>query len=429
MERGNSIFRHVCAGVMIATTTICYSAEEKLIILDEGLWQADNGRLSYFADGDMVSNQWFRDVNGYKLGDTPNYIIAVNDGLIAIAVNWSNVVQFITPEGKAVGAVESIPNVRCLASDGNYVYATSYAHECYTSFGLVEFEKGYVAKIDIKDFSVVGVCEVGYEPEGIALYNGTLFIANSGGYAFQEGHDYEQTVTLVETESMEKTGEIDTGCINLYGDLSQSGRYLCINSTGDYYETPGRCIIMDCKEALKNPESCFVVLPYAATYNCASGAGQFFAVGAGYSYLTGEYEFNCLTLNAQEILESYGERGVTEGLPGDVAERIMQFEAPYSIYRNPYTGKIYATDAGSYAGSGRMYQWSADGQFTGSWPTYINPGKMLALRPDSDQSRIETIEEASDIGLPKQIYDLLGRKVSIPIEGEMYIVDGKKVIY
>lgn len=89
--------------------------QERIILLNEGNWQADNGRITYFEDGKVVSNQWFRDVNGYKLGDTPNDIIAVNDSLIAIAINWSNIVQFIKPDGKAVAATEDVPNNRKLA--------------------------------------------------------------------------------------------------------------------------------------------------------------------------------------------------------------------------------------------------------------------------------------------------------------------------
>ena len=41
-------------------------AQERLILLNEGMWQADNGRVSYFEDGSILSNQWFREKNGYK---------------------------------------------------------------------------------------------------------------------------------------------------------------------------------------------------------------------------------------------------------------------------------------------------------------------------------------------------------------------------
>lgn len=86
--------------------------------------------------------------------------------------NWSNIVQFITPEGKAVAATEDVPNNRKLATDGRYVYVTSYAHEC----GAMTFTKGYVAKIDTETFKVVAATEVGYEPEGIACYDGHLLL-------------------------------------------------------------------------------------------------------------------------------------------------------------------------------------------------------------------------------------------------------------
>ena len=40
-------------------------AQERIILLNEGMWQADNGRITYFENGQVVSNQWFRDRNGY----------------------------------------------------------------------------------------------------------------------------------------------------------------------------------------------------------------------------------------------------------------------------------------------------------------------------------------------------------------------------
>ena len=193
--------------------------QEKILILNEGNWQADNGKLTYFEDDHVVSNEWFREKNGYKLGDTPNDIIQINDTLIAIAINWSNIIQFIRPDGTAVAATENVPNNRKLASDGRYVYVSSYGHECETIDGMKAFTKGYVAKIDITNFKVVAATEVGYEPEGIALYDGHIFVANTGGYAFQEPHEYETTVSILNAETMQLVKNVDTGTINLYGKI------------------------------------------------------------------------------------------------------------------------------------------------------------------------------------------------------------------
>lgn len=419
-------------------------AQEKLIILNEGNWQSDNGRISYFEDGKIISNQWFRDVNGYKLGDTPNDIIQVRPNLLAISVNWSNIIQFIDAQGHAIAATEDLPNNRKLCTDGNYVYVSSYGHECVTVEGLQEFTRGIVAKIDANTFKIVKAVEVGYEPEGIAFYKGKLFVANTGGYAFQEDHEYETTVCMMDAETLQVERVIDTGQINLYGKMSQSGQYLCINSPGDYYDIPAAAIILDCQAAIdgKPDEECFAKLDYAATYSTTAADGSFYAIGSRFSYYTGEYTFNTITINPARVIESQGGDGVEETLPGNMLNDIKAISMPYGLYVNPYTGYIYATDAAGFVEGGTLYQWSPSGELINTYGLYINPGHFLALNPEGeepptpdptptpdpnpDQSSIESIESSSPGQYP--LYNLQGIKVSAPQKGQIYIQNGKKVI-
>lgn len=403
------------------------NAQEKIILLNEGNWQADNGRMTFFEDGVIVSNQWFREKNGYKLGDTPNDIIQINDNLIAVAINWSNIIQFITPEGIAVAATEDVPNNRKLASDGRYVYVSSYGHECNTVHGMDYFEKGFVAKIDINTFEVVSTVEVGYEPEGIAYYDGCLFVANTGGYAFQEPHEYETTVSIIDAETMTVVKEIDTGIINLYGKMSQSGKYLCINSPGDYYDVMPSSIIFDCDKALSGESPCFQVLPYAATYNTTTIDGNFFAIGSRYSYYTGEYTFNYVTIDPKKVMQTKGKEGVVDQLPGTVKEDIKKMAMPYGIYVNPYTGYIYATDAASFAEAGKLYQWDPHGQFLSVNKVYINTAHFLALPPDGHFTGITNVT-TQHVPTYHGIHDLQGRQVKTPRTGGLYIQNGRKFI-
>ncbi|MCH5245942.1 MAG: hypothetical protein J1E84_05725 [Muribaculaceae bacterium] len=406
------------------------TAQERLIILNEGLWQADNGRVTYFEDGKIVSNEWFREINGYKLGDTPNDIIQINDNLIAIAVNWSNIVQFITPQGKAVAATEDVPNNRKLATDGRYVYISSYGHEVAINGSFMEFTKGYVAKIDTETFKVVSAVEVGYEPEGIAYYEGHLFVANTGGYAFQENHEYETTVSIINAETMKVVRTVDTGQINLYGKMSQSGQYLCINSPGDYYDVQATTIIFDCKAALNGaPDAyCFHSLEYAATYNTVDTEGNFYAIGSRYSYYTGEYEFNYLRINPEELFESDGCDGVDEDFPGSVLSDIKQMMMPYGLYINPYSGYIYATDAASFTSAGKLYQWSPNGELIGTYKVYINPAHFLALPHDGHLGGV-SMTERNEFRTDSTGYNLQGMKVNNLLPGQIYIQNGKKFIY
>jgi DNA-binding beta-propeller fold protein YncE len=404
-------------------------AQEKLIVLNEGNWQSNNGRISYFNNGSIVSNKWFEENNGYGIGDTPNDIIQINSNLIAIAVNWSNIIQYITPEGKAVAATEDVPNNRKLCSDGRYLYVSSYGHECKTVDGYVYFTKGYVAKIDVTNFTVVATCEVGYEPEGIAIYDGHLFVANSGGYAFQEDHEYEHTVSIIDASTMKLVRDVDVHQINLYGKMSQSGQYLCINSPGDYYEIPACTIIFDCKRALAGADDCFVTLEYASTYNCVARDGTFLAIGSRYSYLTNEYTFNYITIDPVKVMAD-GPAGVSESLPGTMLSDIQKMTMPYGIYVNPYTGYIYGTDAGGFVSAGSLYQWDPSGKLLGKHKVYINPAHFLALPPNGVFQGIDAVRtDASTTDADGALYNLQGIRVSNPQRGEIYICNRKKLIW
>lgn len=337
---------------------------ENLIICNEGNYQSDNGQLSYY-DGTVgvLTNKWFRQVNGSKLGDTPNDIIQVNDTLIAIAVNWSNIIQYIHPDGTACGATENVPNNRRMCADGNYLYITSYAHKC----GNQTFEKGYVAKIDVRTKQVVATCEVGWEPEGVRLYDGKLYVANTGGYAFSENHAYETTVQVVDAETMKSIKTIDTGCINLYGEMSQAGQYLCINSCGDYYNVKPKTVIVDCKtDEVKT-------FDFPATYNSTDG-NVFYTVGSEFSYNTGEYVYSIKTINpkTQEVKDGIFCEAITQ--------KIKEITSPYELYVSPYTKNVYFTDANSYGSAGYLYGYTKEGQpVFAPQKVYVNPAHILAL--------------------------------------------------
>ena len=415
--------------MILCSIIMSVQAQERIILLNEGNWQSDNGKITYFEEGKIVSNQWFRDINKRKLGDTPNDIIQINNNLIAITVNWSNIIQFISADGKRVAETEDVPNNRKLATDGRYVYVTSYGHECGTINGYVMFTKGYVAKIDIRTFKVVATCEVGYEPEGIAYYKGHLFIANTGGYAFQEDHEYETTVSIINAETMQPVKQIDTGQINLYGKMSQSGQYLCINSPGDYYDIPAATVIFDCDRALNGDDDCCVALEYASTYSTTMLNGNFMAIGARFSYYTNEYKFNYVVINPEEVIATGGAGGVEETLPGTMLADLKTLGMPYGLYVNPYTGYIYATDAGSFAASGALIQWSPEGVLKGKHKVYINPAHFLALPPDGNFTHIEPIVETEKQIENNEIYNLKGLRVDkrVPVNRGVYIHNGKKI--
>lgn len=339
--------------VVISTPT---KTEDKLLILCEGLWGMDNSCISYLDQGTLV-NKWYQKQNPkHRLGDTGNDIIQVNDTLIAISVNWSNIIQYIYPDGRAIAATEDIPNNRKLATDGDYLYCTSYANH------------GYVAKVDVRTKEIVDTCHVGYEPEGIAYYKGRLFVANTGGYSFQEGHEYESTISVIDAQTKKELKRIDTGCINLFGKMSQCGQFICINSCGDYYDVEPKSVVlnMDSEE--------FKIFDFPATYNCTYD-GKFYTIGSAFSYNTGEYQYSIHTISLPSMQ-------VEEGLAeyAGAEEVIRQMQSPYGIYISPYSGHLYVSDARSYATNGYVFEFDRQGnQLNKYYLDGLNPAHFLAL--------------------------------------------------
>lgn len=99
--------------------------------------------------------------------------------------------------------------------------------------------------------------------------------------------------------------------------MSQSGRFLCINSPGDYYEVQAATIIFDCDASIAgaDDEECFVSLEYASTYNCVTLDGRFYAIGSRYSYYEGDYTFNYVVIDPEKVMESQGGEGIDEEFP------------------------------------------------------------------------------------------------------------------
>lgn len=330
---------------------------DRLLVLCEGLWGMDNSCIS-LVDSTGVTDKWFQLHNpGMKLGDTGNDIILVNDTMLAVSVNWSNIIQYIRPDGTAIAATEDIPNNRRLTTDGAYLYCTSYA------------EHGYVAKVDLRSKQIVDTCHTGYEPEGIAYYKGRLYVANTGGYSFQEkDHGYESTVSVIDAATMKELRRIDTGCVNLYGTMSQSGQWLCINSAGDYYNITPKTVVLN----MENEQ--FRVFDFPATYSTVAD-GCFYTIGSSFSYNTYAYEYSTHVIELPSL-------NVSEGLGqySSAQAAIEQMQAPYGIYISPLTGHLYVSDARSYATNGYVYEFDTTGQQLRKLLLKgVNPAHFLAL--------------------------------------------------
>ena len=328
-----------------------------LYLLSEGQFGSNNSALTRIsADTWTVDSDWYLGVNGEPLGDTGNDIAVIGDRIV-IAVNGSNIIEVCDRStGKSLGSTEAVPGCRRIAPDptGEYAYVTSYADD------------GYVAKLRLSTMALAGKCRTGYEPEGVVYHGGNIFVANTGGNAWDGSHSYETTVSVIDAATMTELKRIDTGLVNLYGGFVQNDlypRYIMVNACGDYYASPAGSCIFDCES-----QSVVAKYDFPATY-VATHDGKFYVLGSSFSYATYAYEYTFKTIDMAS-----GTPVVSDGiLNGDFQSSVASMTAPYGLAVAP-DGEFFVTDAGNYASNGILWRFSSDGALLGKTTVGVCPG-------------------------------------------------------
>ena len=231
-------------GQAVDVSAISTSAQ-KLFVLNEGGMGSNNSTLDFlrFKDGQYITGA-FKKMNpsvGAGLGDVGNDI-AIHGNEAWIVVNNSGIVEVISAQDETEIAAIQVPTPRNIAFDDNYAYVTSWAG-AFVNYGAdysvtdSSNPKGQVYRIGLTSKKVEGTVEVGYQPEGIAYYNGKLYVANSGGISSQlpPNYSYDNTVSIIDAASfkVEKTVEVQVNLKNVYSDGKGA---IYITSLGNYYD-------------------------------------------------------------------------------------------------------------------------------------------------------------------------------------------------
>lgn len=279
-----------------------------------------------------------------ELGDVGNDIGIYGSKLYAV-VNCSHLVEVMDATTARHVATVSIPNCRNIVFDGGFAYVTSYA-------GPVEMDpnsrRGYVARIDTLTMKVTDTCLVGYQPEEMAIHEGMLYVANSGGY---RAPDYDNTVSVVDLESFREVRRIPVA-INLHR-MEKDGRgRLWVSSRGDNRTVSPQLLALD-------PESGKVLRHVdAAVGDMAFHDGKLFIAGEG--------TFDVYDVD-RDILVKGG--CISDGT-GQTISR------PYGIAVNPVNGDVLITDARDYVTPGTLRCYNSYGYLkwtvtTGDIPAHI----------------------------------------------------------
>ncbi|MBO4475907.1 MAG: hypothetical protein J5737_04215 [Bacteroidales bacterium] len=218
----------------------------KLFVLNEGQMGSNNASLDMLrlSDASYITGV-FKKMNPEEaagLGDVGNDIAVIGDELW-IAVNNSGIVDVLSAKDETEIAPIQVPMPRSLAYDNKYVYVSSWngAVAVYGSDWSVDSSQsknptGAVYRIDRRTKKVEGSVEVGYQPEGLAVYNGKLYVANSGGISnfLPPTYAYDKTVSVIDTKTFKVEKSIDVE-INLQKVYSDGKGNIYVTSFGNYY--------------------------------------------------------------------------------------------------------------------------------------------------------------------------------------------------
>lgn len=338
-------------------------------LLNEGNMGSNKSTLDYF---DYTTGKFKRNIYAAinpnvpkELGDVGNDIAIYGNRLYAV-INASNKVEVMDAiTARRIGQID-IPNCRYIKFDHGFAYITSYAGPIQINPNYTQ--KGYVAKVDTATLSVVDKCIVGFQPDGLEITNGKIYVANSGGYMGAGSTEkYERTVSVIDLTTFKEDQRIDVA-YNLHHIKADKRGDLWVTSRGDYKKLPSRLYFID-----KAQQRVTDTLPIAVSNYYLDG-DSLYVYSTEWSYIT--YS-NVVTYG---IVDTRTHKIVSRAFITDGTDK--EIEIPYGIMVHPITKDIYVTDAGNYVSPGILYCFTKDGKKKWSVRTGDIPAHF-ALLPKS----------------------------------------------
>lgn len=321
--------------------------ESGLLVLNEGLFNHNNSGLSWINTADhSVGNQFFEEKTGRGLGDTGNDMKRYG-GKVYIVVNVSSTIEVLNAQtGQSIRQITMIADgtpkqPRSIAFHGSNAYVTCY--------------DGFVDVIDTSTLLITQRIAVGSNPEGLAVSNGKLYVANSGGLNYP---DVDSTVSVIDLTSHHELQRIVVGknpgtvCADHQGDIY-------VISRGNYSSIPSRMhrinTVTDTKE-------------YSYSFD-ASGISRMnnFLLITYYDQSSANSSIALFDATTEQMTQA-------SFIPTNTITTL------YGIQYAPETDRIYCCDANGYTNTGYVHVFTSSGIFELTYTVGLNPSKVLVFQ-------------------------------------------------
>jgi len=312
--------------------------EDGMLVLCEGLFQHNNASVSWFGFDGTQDNNFFQTRTNRELGDTGNDMKRYG-GKIYIVVNVSSTIEVMDAFSfKPLQQINMQANgqpkqPRSLAFANGKVYVTCF--------------DGFVDVIDTSSLSVTQRIPVGANPEGLAVANNKLFVANSGGLNFP---NVDSTVSVIDLSVNAEITRITVGN-NPGGVFAAPTGEVYVIARGNYGSIPSRMKRID---AGTNQ----LVESYSFDVSGMTGFGSTEMLvynGSGIS----SFNYQSHAINNANFVNLSG------------------VQTLYNVSFNANKNAIYVMDAMQYTNLGFVRKFSTSGSAIESYPVGLNPSKIL----------------------------------------------------
>ena len=327
----------------------------KLLVLNEGAWPG-NSTLDIL---DIYHKKYYADIFAQANPDVAQGIgnggndIEIAGNHIWLAMNASNQIVAINPSTYKMEVQIELETPRCMVSDDEYLYISSYGSAVYGGTLMA----GKVYRINLKDYAFTSI-GVGYQPEGMVIIDGKLYVANSGGY--NEDKDNRIDVIDLKTFTVEKTIELPISNLNMLRKVHDD---IWVSTYATYdasfaITAPSKLAVLD--------QGKTTVINGVHADKITENDGWIYAIGNNAEMTYGTdyclYKINSTTKQASTI-----------HFKGTDLERIAY---PYCILVNPFTSDIIIADA-SFTGDSKLHCFDSGLNYRWSITTGVGTGHLL----------------------------------------------------
>jgi hypothetical protein len=168
--------------------------EHGKLISCEGSFGNNNASVSWIGSAEGHVNNVFQASNGFGLGDILQSISVIGDEAFLVVNNSQKVEVVDLTKFEIVGTITGIDYPRFMIPVSD--------NQAYLTNGSIA---GAVYVVDLSTLEVLGSIPVGNGPEMMVMVDDQVFVANSGGW------DYDNTLSVIDVYSQTVVGSVEVG--------------------------------------------------------------------------------------------------------------------------------------------------------------------------------------------------------------------------